>query len=54
METLKALWYIRKVKVYESLIIKVTQARILLKEKQAKFTKRQEHYAELVKQSKKV
>ena len=54
METLKTLWYIRKVKVYESLIIKITQARIALKEKQAKFTARQEHYVKLVKHSKKI
>jgi len=52
MDTLKILWYIRKVKVYEALIIKMTKAREVLKAKQAKYTERQEHYTKLVKEHK--
>ena len=54
METLKALWYIRKVKVYEALIKKMTKAREAIKAKQAEYTKSQEHYVALVKKSKEV
>lgn len=54
METLKALWYVRKVRVYEALIKKMTKVRAKLKAKQAKYTERSEHYRELVKQSTKV
>ena len=54
MELLRTLWYIRKVKVYEALIIKMTKAREALKAKQAKFTERQEHYAKLVSSTKEI
>jgi hypothetical protein len=50
MDTLKILWYMRKVKVYEALIIKMTKAREALKAKQAKYTERQEHYTTLIKE----
>ena len=51
MEMLKTLWYIRKIKVYESLIIKMTKLREGIKTKQLKFTERQEYYTNLVKDS---
>ena len=54
MELLKTLWYVRKVRVYEALIFKMTQAREKLKQKQLKFTERQEYYRELVKSRTKV
>jgi len=52
METLKTLWYIRKVRIYEALIIKMSNAAEKLRNKQLKFTERQEHYRNLVKKAK--
>lgn len=54
METLKILWYIRKKKVYEALIIKMTKAREKLKQKQIKYTERSEHYTREVESKTKV
>ena len=48
METLKTLWYIRKVRVYEASIIKITKLCEKLRAKQAKYTERSEHYRKLV------
>lgn len=51
MELLKTLWYIRKVRVYEALIIKISKACEKLRAKQVKYTERSEHYRKLVQDS---
>lgn len=54
MDILRTLWYIRKVRVYDALIIKMTKLRAKLRDKQSKYTERSEHYRKLVNERNKV
>jgi hypothetical protein len=50
METIKTLWYIRKVKVYEALVIKMTNLKNKLKEKQRGYQEKADSYRLKVKE----
>lgn len=47
METIKTLWYIRKVRIYEGLVRKMTLAREKIKAKQSKYQAKAVKYKEL-------
>ena len=49
MEMIKTLWYIRKVRIYEALVGKMTKARESLKGKQAEYQAKAEKYRSKVK-----
>lgn len=44
MDMIKTLWYIRKVRIYEALVCKMTKARAAIKVKQAKYQEQAEKY----------
>ena len=48
MSTIKTLWYIRKAKIYEALVQKMTKLRAKIKEKQGKHQELAAHYKALV------
>jgi hypothetical protein len=54
METIKTLWYIRKVRVYEALVQKMTKVREGIKAKQAKYQASAEKYRTKVSESTKL
>lgn len=51
MDMIKTLWYVRKVRVYEALVCKMTKVRAALKVKQARYQAKAEAYREKVKAS---
>lgn len=49
MGMIKTLWYVRKVRIYEALVCKMTKVRASLKVKQAKYQAKAEAYRGKVK-----
>ena len=54
MEIIKALWYIRKVRIYEALVGKMTKGREVLKNKQAKYQEKADAYRIKVEEQNKI
>lgn len=50
MGIIKTLWYVRKVKVYEALVAKMTKTREAIKAKQAVYQEKALKYREKVKE----
>tara|TARA_R110000765_G_scaffold423843_1_gene533353 strand:- start:1067 stop:1231 length:165 start_codon:yes stop_codon:yes gene_type:complete len=54
MSTLKTLWYIRKAKIYEALVQKMTKLRGKIKAEQCAYQKKADHYKGLIKERTKI